>query len=141
MLPAGCAGRLKIGFQRPGLALPLSSITLRPSTGGCILIRAALPLLLALVAIVALLGLSGEASARGSCKLFAPEELKHGTYTNRDGCEVPRPEQPQGSSCTKPADATARCRDGDWSFSQHRQGTCSHHRGVGCWVAAGHDCC
>ncbi|MGU3663127.1 DUF3761 domain-containing protein [Methylobacterium sp. A49B] len=97
---------------------------------------------LAVLAVLAtaLLG-PGAAKARGSCKLFASEELKQGTYTNREGCEVPRPEQPQGSSCAKPQDATARCRDGDWSFSQHRQGTCSHHRGVGCWVAAGHDCC
>jgi hypothetical protein len=89
----------------------------------------------------ALLGPLGGASARGSCKLFAPEELRHGTYTNRDGCEVPRPEQPEGPTCAKPTDATARCRDGDWSFSQHRQGTCSHHRGVACWVASGRDCC
>ena len=89
----------------------------------------------------ALLGPIGEASARGSCKLFPPEELAQGTYTNRDGCEVPRPEQPKGPGCTKPPEATARCRDGDWSFSQHRQGTCSHHRGVGCWVSASNTCC
>ncbi|MET0528135.1 MAG: DUF3761 domain-containing protein [Microvirga sp.] len=89
----------------------------------------------------ALLGAPGEAFARGSCKLFASDELVHGTYTNRDGCEVPRPEQQKGSSCAKPQDATARCRDGDWSFSQHRQGTCSHHGGVGCWISAGRDCC
>lgn len=29
--------------------------------------------------------------------------------------------------------ATARCRDGSLSYSQHRQGTCSHHGGVAQW--------
>lgn len=91
--------------------------------------------------LAALLGHSSSVSARGTCKLFAPEELRHGTYTNHDGCEVPRPEQPEGSICAKLTEATARCRDGDWSFSQHRQGTCSHHRGVACWVASGRDVC
>lgn len=29
--------------------------------------------------------------------------------------------------------ATALCRDGTYSFSQSRQGTCSHHGGVAVW--------
>ena len=33
-----------------------------------------------------------------------------------------------------PAGATAQCRDGTYSFSQHRQGTCSHHGGVSRWL-------
>ena len=33
----------------------------------------------------------------------------------------------------RPADATARCVDGTYSFSLHRRGTCSHHRGVSVW--------
>lgn len=98
-------------------------------------------ILLTTVLATAPLGPPGSAFAREACKLFAPDELQHGTHTNQDGCEVPRPEQPEGSTCTKPPDATALCRDGDWSFSQHRQGTCSHHRGVSCWVTARHDCC
>jgi hypothetical protein len=32
-----------------------------------------------------------------------------------------------------PSGATARCRDGSLSFSAHRRGTCSHHRGVAEW--------
>lgn len=32
-----------------------------------------------------------------------------------------------------PAGATARCRDGSYSYSQHRRGTCSHHHGVAQW--------
>jgi hypothetical protein len=33
-----------------------------------------------------------------------------------------------------PAGASAKCRDGTYSFSQHRRGTCSHHGGVGSWL-------
>jgi hypothetical protein len=36
-----------------------------------------------------------------------------------------------------PPGATARCRDGTYSFSQHRQGTCSHHGGVAEWLTGG----
>jgi hypothetical protein len=37
-------------------------------------------------------------------------------------------------AATAPAGASARCRDGAYSFSQHRQGTCSHHGGVAQWL-------
>ena len=37
-------------------------------------------------------------------------------------------------SATAPAGATAQCRDGSYSFSQHRRGTCSHHGGVAHWI-------
>ncbi|HYM00974.1 MAG TPA: DUF3761 domain-containing protein, partial [Blastocatellia bacterium] len=33
-----------------------------------------------------------------------------------------------------PAGATAQCSDGTFSFSQHHQGTCSHHGGVARWL-------
>ena len=33
-----------------------------------------------------------------------------------------------------PPGATARCRDGTYSYSQHHQGTCSHHGGVAVWL-------
>jgi hypothetical protein len=33
-----------------------------------------------------------------------------------------------------PQGATAVCGDGSYSFSQHRQGTCSHHGGVSRWL-------
>src|SRR3989449_5751163 len=33
-----------------------------------------------------------------------------------------------------PTGATARCRDGTYSFSRHRSGTCSHHGGVAAWL-------
>ena len=39
-----------------------------------------------------------------------------------------------GSGASSP---TARCRDGSYSFSQHRSGTCSHHGGVAQWLTPG----
>jgi hypothetical protein len=30
--------------------------------------------------------------------------------------------------------ASAQCRDGTYSFSAHRRGTCSHHGGVAAWL-------
>lgn len=54
----------------------------------------------------------------------------NGTYTNVDGNQVQRPTY----SDTVPAGATARCKDGSYSFSQHRSGTCSGHGGVAQWL-------
>jgi uncharacterized protein DUF3761 len=34
-----------------------------------------------------------------------------------------------------PPGATARCRDGTYSYSRHRSGTCSHHGGVAVWLS------
>jgi hypothetical protein len=33
-----------------------------------------------------------------------------------------------------PPGASAQCRDGTYSFSHHRRGTCSHHSGVRRWL-------
>jgi hypothetical protein len=38
------------------------------------------------------------------------------------------------SSGAAPPGTTAQCRDGTYSFSQHRSGTCSHHGGVALWL-------
>jgi uncharacterized protein DUF3761 len=51
-------------------------------------------------------------------------------YRNSDGVCVHRPV----SSDTAPPGATAQCRDGTYSFSQHRSGTCSGHGGVAQWL-------
>ena len=51
-------------------------------------------------------------------------------YTNKDGQRVQSPTYYDKT----PAGATAQCRDGTYSFSQHRQGTCSHHGGVAKWL-------
>jgi hypothetical protein len=54
----------------------------------------------------------------------------NGTYTNSAGNVVCSPYQ----SNSVPAGATAQCRDGTYSFSQSRSGTCSHHGGVAEWL-------
>ena len=51
-------------------------------------------------------------------------------YTNTTGNDVHSP----AYSNTIPAGATAQCRDGTYSFSQSRRGTCSHHGGVATWL-------
>ncbi|MFC4105740.1 DUF3761 domain-containing protein [Micromonospora zhanjiangensis] len=51
-------------------------------------------------------------------------------YRNVDGVCVHRPVSGGGS---KPSGATAKCKDGTYSFSQHRRGTCSGHGGVEIW--------
>jgi len=53
-------------------------------------------------------------------------------YTNTAGNSVHSPAYSRDSSI--PAGASARCRDGSFSFSQSRRGTCSHHGGVGEWL-------
>jgi len=64
-----------------------------------------------------------------------PDEAKlirHCCYVNAYGKEVHAP------SCTDdgraPKRAAARCRDGYYSFSEHRTGTCSSHGGVESWL-------
>ena len=44
---------------------------------------------------------------------------------------------PSAMAGSPPAGATARCRDGTYSFSQHRSGTCSDHGGVAAWLGGG----
>jgi hypothetical protein len=55
-----------------------------------------------------------------------------GYYTNSYGHVVPRP---CGNATTDapPPNSTAVCRDGTYSFSEHRSGTCSGHGGVQSW--------
>src|ERR1035438_6923185 len=54
----------------------------------------------------------------------------NGTYVNSKGETVQRPE-----TCSNaPKGAAAQCRDGSYSFSHTRQGTCSHHGGVAKWL-------
>jgi hypothetical protein len=50
-------------------------------------------------------------------------------YVNVDGERVHRPVR----AISRPPGASARCRDGSYSFSRHRRGTCSHHSGVAVW--------
>jgi hypothetical protein len=54
----------------------------------------------------------------------------NGTYVNSAGNTVCSPY----ASSSAPAGATAQCRDGTYSFSQSRSGTCSGHGGVAQWL-------
>jgi len=53
-------------------------------------------------------------------------------YINSQGESVPSPTRTADGK--PPAGATAHCRDGTFSFSRTRQGTCSHHGGVAEWL-------
>lgn len=69
---------------------------------------------------------------------YQPDESdldNHGHYTNRDGNTVHSPAHSRSGAV--PQGATARCRDGSYSFSQHHSGTCSRHGGVASWQVTG----
>lgn len=51
-------------------------------------------------------------------------------YTNSKGEKVQSPTKYNKA----PEGASALCRDGTYSFSRSRQGTCSHHGGVKKWL-------
>lgn len=62
-------------------------------------------------------------------KTTAPKSAECGAdyYVNSSGNCVHRPSD-------NPAGATAICKDGSYSYSQHRSGTCSGHGGVRSWL-------
>ncbi|MEV1294590.1 DUF3761 domain-containing protein [Pseudonocardia sp. NPDC049635] len=51
-------------------------------------------------------------------------------YVNADGNCIPRPTE----AASPPAGATAQCKNGSYSFSQNRSGTCSRNGGVARWL-------
>jgi hypothetical protein len=64
-----------------------------------------------------------------------PDESKlieRGHYINKEGKTVHSPAHSKSGEA--PRGASAQCRDGSYSFSQHRSGTCSHHDGVAKWM-------
>ena len=60
----------------------------------------------------------------------APTLAATGYYININGSKVHSPVQAE----IAPQGASAKCKDGTYSFSQHRRGTCSSHRGVSKWL-------
>ncbi|OEZ54857.1 MULTISPECIES: DUF3761 domain-containing protein [unclassified Duganella] len=56
----------------------------------------------------------------------------HGHYVNKAGQEVHAPAKSVDGKV--PAGASAKCRDGSYSFSKSHRGTCSHHGGVADWL-------
>lgn len=63
--------------------------------------------------------------------LYVPKLSNDRHYTNSDRNTVHAPAYSNGGA---PSGATALCQDGTYSFSQHRQVTCSHHGGVSKWL-------
>jgi hypothetical protein len=59
-----------------------------------------------------------------------PKCADNGTYVNSKGETVKHPE----NCSSAPQGATAQCRDGTYSFSRSRRGTCSRHGGVAKWL-------
>ena len=55
----------------------------------------------------------------------------HSFYTQNANKRQPKKEAKRNQA---PAGATAECRDGSYSYSAHRRGTCSHHGGVKRWL-------
>jgi hypothetical protein len=70
---------------------------------------------------------------------FQPDEAQlesHQHYrSRRDDCDVHGPAKSRDGA--KPEGASAKCRDGTWSFSHTRSGTCSRHGGVERWESGG----
>lgn len=64
-----------------------------------------------------------------STSTYRPTSCVQG-YLNVDGDCVSGPV----SAPAPPPGATAQCRNGKYSFSQNRRGTCSHHGGVARWL-------
>src|SRR5579864_496361 len=73
---------------------------------------------------------NGSATSHPKPKRTQPNCTNNGTYVNSKGQTVPRPE----NCSAAPQGATAQCRDGSYSFSRSRRGTCSHHGGVSKWL-------
>jgi hypothetical protein len=71
-------------------------------------------------------------TARSTAEPIEAELLSHRHYKAKDGHEVHSPAKSTHDQV--PAGASAKCRDGTYSFSQHRRGTCSHHGGVSSWL-------
>ncbi|WP_233629684.1 DUF3761 domain-containing protein [Amycolatopsis sp. WAC 04197] len=59
-----------------------------------------------------------------------PAECGSDYYRNTDGVCVHRPASGPGAA----DGATALCKDGSYSYSQNRRGTCSGHGGVRTWL-------
>jgi hypothetical protein len=68
-------------------------------------------------------------------KSIEPDEAAlqtHDHYKNKAGQTVHSPAKSANGAV--PAGASAKCRDGTFSFSRNHRGTCSHHSGVAAWL-------
>lgn len=76
--------------------------------------------------------LPGQSLAQAQPGSDQSQLIERGHYTNQNGQSVHSPAHSVNGAV--PAGATARCKDGAYSFSKHRSGTCSGHHGVAEWL-------
>ncbi|WP_329066878.1 DUF3761 domain-containing protein [Amycolatopsis sp. NBC_01480] len=67
------------------------------------------------------------ATKKAAAQPTTPAACGSDYYRNSSGACVHRPS-------SNPSGATAQCKDGSYSYSQHRSGTCSGHGGVKQWL-------
>jgi hypothetical protein len=87
--------------------------------------------------ILVMLALASPAAAL-ECEVPGESQLqRHDCYINKYHHQRHVPSKPTSPVVPPivPANATARCRDGAYSCSEHRSGTCSSHGGVDQWLA------
>ncbi|MBT2187210.1 DUF3761 domain-containing protein [Sphingobium nicotianae] len=82
------------------------------------------------LAALALVAASTPSASEARQHLQVQTDCGSGTYVAKSGHRVCRPVR----AARTPAGASAQCRDGTWSFSESRRGTCSHHGGVARWL-------
>ena len=88
------------------------------------------PGLIALMALALMTPNATFARAHGTITYETQSTCGIDQYRNVSGNCVHRPIR----SSTAPQGASAQCRDGTYSFSQHHRGTCSYHGGVSRWL-------
>jgi hypothetical protein len=93
-----------------------------------------LVLVLGLAASSGVLAAGQQASQQGAQSVTSGSTalIEQGSYVNSTGNTVHRPAHTVSGAV--PFGASAQCRDGSYSFSQHHSGTCSHHGGVARWL-------
>lgn len=85
---------------------------------------------------------SSSAGGRGACSrhggiaMSAPIPAPAPARPTPAPERAPAPRSAQAAPRTgqTPAGASAQCRDGTYSYSRNRRGTCSHHGGVATWM-------
>ncbi|MEU4667118.1 DUF3761 domain-containing protein [Amycolatopsis sp. NPDC023774] len=78
------------------------------------------------------------ASETTTSKVTAPKTTAAAPKTTPAACGADYYRNSSGACVHRPssssAGATAKCKDGSYSYSQHRSGTCSGHGGVLTWI-------
>jgi len=97
--------------------------------GECAAMRLPSIVALALLAVAAPVSTFGPKAASADARPIAAA-CGSDSYINSSGHCVHRPIK----AVRAPVGASARCRDGTYSFSEHRRGTCSRHGGVAQWL-------